>query len=226
MSRRLRLLIADRQATGVGIRLALNGEVEFCGEANDAETAIRGAKREQPDLCLVGDDLAGSGLAAVRGIFRAAPDAAIVVLCQSHDADLLLDYVRAGAVGYLPGALDRDRLRRVVRAVAANEAIVPRAMVLELLLELRGRGNGADALTTRESQVLGMLRRGHSTAEIAKRLEIAPVTVRRYVSELVQKLGVENRAGLTNGHPARSNNASAVDVAWRPAGSRSRARRA
>ena len=79
-----------------------------------------------------------------------------------------------------------------------REAVVPRSMVLELLLELRGRGDGADALTTRESQVLGMLRRGHSTAEIADRLVIAPVTVRRHISELVRKLGVEDRAALTN----------------------------
>ena len=79
-------------------------------------------------------------------------------------------------------------------------------MVLALLLELRGRGNGADALTTRESQVLGMLRRGHSTAEIAERLVIAPVTVRRHISELVRKLGVEGRAALATAD-ARSSRA-------------------
>jgi DNA-binding NarL/FixJ family response regulator len=85
----------------------------------------------------------------------------------------------------------------VIRAAGNNEAVVPRSMVLELVLELRGAGSGADALTSRESQVLGMLRRGHRTAEIAERLAIAPVTVRRHISELVRKLGVENRAGLT-----------------------------
>lgn len=206
MSNRLRLLIADREPIRVGIRLALETEVEVCAEADGADQAIRAAMREQPHLCLVADDLAGSGLTAVRGISRAAPGAAIVVLCQGHDADLLLDYVRAGAVGYIPGALDPDRLRRIVRAVAAREAIVPRSMVMELVLEVRGRGNGADALTTRESQVLGMLRRGHSTAGIAEHLEIAPVTVRRYVSELVRKLGVENRAGLTKTASNSSNN--------------------
>ena len=100
------------------------------------------------------------------------------------------DYVRAGAVGlYARTALDADRLRRIVRAVAANEAAIPRSMVLELLLELRGRGNGADALTARESQVLGMLRRGHSTAEIAERLAIAPVTVRRHISRARAQAG-------------------------------------
>jgi DNA-binding NarL/FixJ family response regulator len=69
-------------------------------------------------------------------------------------------------------------------------------MVLELLMELRGGGTGAGALTARESQVLGMLRRGHSTAAIGERLQITPVTVRRHISELVHKLGVEDRSAL------------------------------
>jgi DNA-binding NarL/FixJ family response regulator len=194
---RVRLLIADRAPTRAGIRMALNGEVEICAEAEDAEQAIRAAKREQPDVCLIGDHISGDRLAAVRGISRAAVHTAVVVLAQTHDADHLLDCVRAGAVGYVPGSLDGDRLQRVLRAAAAREAVVPRSMVLELLLELRGGGDGADALTTRESQVLGMLRRGHKTAEIADRLAIAPVTVRRHVSELVRKLGVADRSALT-----------------------------
>jgi DNA-binding NarL/FixJ family response regulator len=119
------------------------------------------------------------------------------VLALENDADHLLECVRAGAVGYVPGALDAERLNRVVMAAAAGEAVVPRSMVLELVLELRGGGTGAEALTGRESQVLGMLRRGHRTADIAERLAIAPVTVRRHVSELVRKLGVENRAALS-----------------------------
>lgn len=197
MTRLLRVLIADRVPTRVGIRLALDGDVDICAEADNTEQAIRAAKREQPDLCLVGDDFAGDSIAAIRGICRAAPDTAVVVLAQTHDVDYLLDSVRAGAVGYVPGGIDAERLRRIVRAAAANEAVVPRSMVLELLLELRGGGSGTDSLTARESQVLGMLRRGHSTAEIADRLVIAPVTVRRHISELVRKLGVQDRAALT-----------------------------
>jgi DNA-binding NarL/FixJ family response regulator len=194
---RPRLLIADRAPTRVGIRMALNGAIEVCAEADDAEQAIRAAKRVQPDLCLIGDHVAGEGLAAIRGVTRAAPRCAVVVLAQAHDVDYLLECVRAGAVGFVPGPLDADHLNRVVKAAANNEAVVPRSMVLELVLELRGSGTGADSLTSRESQVLGMLRRGHRTTEIAERLAIAPVTVRRHVSELVRKLGVENRAALT-----------------------------
>lgn len=177
--------------------MALGDAVEVCAEAGDAEQAIRAAMREQPDLCLVGREIAGDGLAAVRGICRAAPNAAVVVLARVRDADDLIESVRAGAIGYVPDPLDGDGLRTVVRAIVSNEAVVPRSMVLELLLELRGRGNGAGTLTNRESQVLGMLRRGHSTAAIAERLSIAPVTVRRHISDLVRKLGVENRAALT-----------------------------
>jgi DNA-binding NarL/FixJ family response regulator len=195
MSRLTRVLIADHGPTRMGIRMALEGEVEICAEAGDAEEAIRAAMREQPDICLVSRDLAGGGLVAVRGICRAAPSAGVVVLAEVRDVDDLLEAVRAGATGYVPGGLDADRLRRIVGAVAANEAVIPRAMVLELMMELRGSG-GSDALTGRESQVLGMLRRGHTTAAIAERLGITPVTVRRHISELVHKLGVENRSAL------------------------------
>jgi DNA-binding NarL/FixJ family response regulator len=177
--------------------MALDGEVEVCAEASDAERAIRASMREQPDLCLVGRELPGGGLAAVRGICRAAPRAAVVVLADVRDADDLLESVRAGAIGYVPGPVDAERLRRIVHAIASNEAVVPRSMILELLVELRGGGTGTDSLTGRESQVLGMLRRGHSTSAIAERLSIAPVTVRRHISELVHKLGVENRSALT-----------------------------
>jgi DNA-binding NarL/FixJ family response regulator len=194
---RIRLLIADWEPIRVGIRMALEETAEVCAEADDAEQAIRAAKHQQPDVCLVGQTIPGGAISTVRGVSRAAPDAAVVLLAQSQDVDELLESVRAGAVGYVPGALDAERLRRVVRAVAAHEAVVPRSMVLELLMELRGGGPGIDALTSREAQVLGMLRRGQTTAEIADRLAIAPVTVRRHVSQLVRKLGVEDRAALT-----------------------------
>jgi DNA-binding NarL/FixJ family response regulator len=192
---RLKLLIADHAPTCAGVRVALGDQVDSA-EASDASHAIRAAHRDRPDLCLVGRDLAGGWLSAVRGIRRAAPEASVVVLAHEPNVDDLLEAIRTGAIGYMPGPLDGARLRNIVSAIAVNEAVIPRAMVLELLMELRGAGGGGDGLTTRESQVLGMLRRGHNTAAIAERLAIAPVTVRRHISELVHKLGVENRAAL------------------------------
>lgn len=193
---RTKLLIVDHAATRHGIKIALGVDVEVVAEAADAEQAIRAAKREQPSMALVGADVCADWRAAVLGICRAAPGCAVVVLAQSSDADDMLESVRAGAVGYVPGPLDQQRLRRVFRAVSDREAVVPRAMVIELLGELRGGQGAGEVLTAREAQVLGMLRRGHSTAWIADRLQIAPVTVRRHVSGLVHKLGVESRSDL------------------------------
>lgn len=190
------MLTAAPAPTRVGIRIALDGEVEFCAQVGDAGRAIRAAKREQPDVCLVARELPGDGLAAVRGICRAAPQAAVLVLAEICDPEDLLGVVRAGAIGYAPAGLSAEVLRKVVSAISAEEAIVPRSMVLELLLELRAGGAGGEALSPRESQVLGMLRRGSSTSNIAERLNIRPVTVRRHISGLVHKLGVPDRAAL------------------------------
>ena len=196
MTRRVRLLIADYGPTRIGICMALANDVEICAEAEDAREAVTAARREQPDVCLVGRQLFGDGLDAVREMCLAAPQAAVVVLAHDHDAKDVVECVHAGAVGYVPGALDSNGLRRIIAAVASGEAVIPRSLVLELLLELRAEGSGVGRLTRREAQVLRMLRRGHSTTAIAERLGVAPVTVRRHISQLVHKLGVDDRSAL------------------------------
>jgi two-component system nitrate/nitrite response regulator NarL len=191
-----RLLIADRGPTRFGVRLALQGAVLVCAEASSAEEAIRLAKQTQPDVCLIGWEIAGGGSSAVRGVTRAAPATRVIVLADDPSADAMLDAVRLGAVGFIHSALSPEQLLKVVGAVIAREAVLPRAMILDLLLELRSTGAEVDGLTGREAQVLGLLRRGHSTATIARRLDIAPVTVRRHISELVRKFGVVDRSEL------------------------------
>jgi len=98
---RVTLLVADNLPTRIGIRMALHGEAQVCAEAGDAEQAIRLAKREQPQVCLVGRSIIGDGIKAARGICRAAPSAAVVVVADGIDADDLLNAVRAGAIGYV-----------------------------------------------------------------------------------------------------------------------------
>lgn len=192
----MKLIIVDNAPTRAGIRMALGSDVTVCAEESEPELAIRAAKRHQPDVALIGREISGDWRTTVQGVCRAAPLCSVVVLAQSGDADDMLESVRAGAVGYVPGVLDAERLRRVFHALSGSEAVVPRAMVIELLTELRGARTADNGLTGREAQVLGMLRRGHSTAWIAERLQIAPVTVRRHISELVHKLGVESRSDL------------------------------
>jgi len=192
---RVTLLLADNEPTRVGIRMALGGEADVCAEVENADQAIRAAKREQPEVCLVGRSIIGDGIRAARGICRAAPRTAVVVVADAFDADDLLDAVRAGAIGYISAKdLHAAGPWRVVRAAADGEAIVPRAMVRTLLEELWDRGDG---LSARERQVLSLMRRGYSTAVIAEHMGITPTTVRRHISDLVSKLGVKDRAALT-----------------------------
>jgi two-component system nitrate/nitrite response regulator NarL len=190
-------LIADLPAIRIGVRIVLEGAVQVCGEAGDAEDAIRVARREQPDISLVGLDLPGDGIVAIREICGVAPGTAAIALASSQDADDLLACVHAGAVGFLPAGIGAVALRRAVVAVHAGEAVVPRALVLALVRELQRAAGGGSGLTARETQVLGLLRRGRSTAAIADRLGISSVTVRRHISASMHKVGAEDRTALT-----------------------------
>lgn len=176
--------------------MAVEDATSTCSEAGNAEEAISVAERARPDVAIVGLEITGGGVAAVEGILQVAPDTRVIVLTAVPQAGELLAVLRAGAVGYLPGTIDPAALQRVVSAVAEGEAAIPRSMVLDMAQELRLTAIGGEGLTTREAQVLGMVRRGESTAAIAERLSISPVTVRRHISTLMQKTGVASRAAL------------------------------
>lgn len=194
-----RLLIAEHPVTRLGVRIALESTVNVCAEADDAEHAISAAQREQPDVCLVGVGMPGGGIPATRGICKVAPNAAVIVLATAPDVDDLLTSIHAGAIGYVSSDISALSLRRMVDAVLAGEAAVSRWMVLALVRELQGGSFGGDRLTARERQVVGLLQRGQSTGEIADRLGISPVTVRRHISATMQKTGVEDRGALAGG---------------------------
>jgi DNA-binding NarL/FixJ family response regulator len=191
------LLIADLLPTRHGIRIALDGSVDVCAEAEDAEQAIIRAEREQPDVCAVGLDLAGGCRRAVEGILLVAPQSRVLVITRAPDSDELISSVRMGATGYVAGSIDPAALRRAVVAAAEGEAVIPRAMVIELVRTIQETDHDSDACTPREAQVLRLVRSGHSTAAIAERLTISPVTVRRHISTLMRKAGVNDRVGLT-----------------------------
>ena len=96
------MLIVDHAPTRVGIRMALGDDGRICAEADDVEQAIA-SERMQPDVCLVGREVAGYALSAIRGMCREAPTTAVVVLAEVRDVDDMLDAVQAGAVDYVPG---------------------------------------------------------------------------------------------------------------------------
>jgi DNA-binding NarL/FixJ family response regulator len=204
MSRPVRVLIADdHPPTRAGVRMALeHGGLEVCAEAATAADAIRSALAERPDICLVDLGMPGNGLRAVSGIAQRLPSTPVLVLTVSRSADDLFDALRAGAAGYLLKDMDPEDLVAAVRGVLAGEAALPGFLAARLIDEFRHRGRGTTLtldqnrkveLTPREWDVLELFGDGLSTAEIARRLDLSQVTVRRHMSALLPKLEVSSR---------------------------------
>jgi DNA-binding NarL/FixJ family response regulator len=199
------LIAADHLATRTGFRLAL-GDAAECSEADDADTAVAAAVRNQPDVCVVDFDPPGRAIRAAAEISSKVPGAAVVVMTRRMDEEEFIAAVRAGAIGYLLEGVDPARLPYVVRSVMRGEAAVPRAFVPRLIEELRGRERRRRRLdlyerrrvelTGREWEVVDLLRKGLSTRAIAELLGISAVTVRRHISAVHAKLGVKSRAEL------------------------------
>jgi DNA-binding NarL/FixJ family response regulator len=197
------LLADDHAAVRAGIRLALAGEgFNVVGEATDGPEAVSMALDLRPDIALLDVNMPGSGIKAAEEIGQALPSTTVVMLTVSRDDDDLFAALRAGASGYLLKDTDPGRLPFALRGVLEGEAALPRGLVARLIEEFRTRGKrrrlplmrqrGVE-LTEREWEVLEFLHDGLSTAEIADRLSISPVTVRRHVSEILKKLRVTSR---------------------------------
>lgn len=203
-----RVLIADdHAATRAGVRAALErGGCRVCAEAANAPDAISAARRERPDVSIIDLDMPGDGLRAVAEIFAERPEAPVLVLTVSADTDDFLDALRAGASGYLLKDMDPAQLSKAVRAALEGEATLPRHLATRLVEEFRRRGSSRNlmldqsrrvTLTPREWEVLEQLDEGRTTSEIAARLRLSPITVRRHVSSLLHKLEVGSRGEAT-----------------------------
>lgn len=169
-------------------------------EVGDAPSAIRAATRLRPDVCLIEVGLPGDGLNAVGRIARASPRTLIVVLSQSDRPEDVVGAFTRGASGYLLKGIGGEQLASTLRGAYGGEPPLSRSLVPYLVDEIR-RGSvrrltlpgGPVTLTPREWEVGELLRDGHSTTEIAERLGVSPVTVRRHVGLLLHKLGAKNR---------------------------------
>jgi len=200
----IRVVVADDHApTRAGVRASLDSEgFEVVAEAASARTAIAAALEHQPDVCLLDIHMPGSGIAAAAEVTRLLPDCAVVMLTYSRDDDDLFDALRAGARGYLLKDMDPDRIGPALQGVLDGEAALPRTLVSKVLQEFQGRsrrrlfatGQRPAQLTSREWEIMELLREGLSTDAVAKRLFVAPGTVRVHVSSVIKKLRVPDRA--------------------------------
>jgi DNA-binding NarL/FixJ family response regulator len=198
-----RVLIADdHPPTRAGVRFSLedSGRFEVCGEVATAAAAVEAALKLQPDVALLDIQMPGNGVNAARDITAAAPGVAVVMLTVSRNDSDLFAALLAGARGYLLKDIDPERLAPALEGVLSGEAALPRGLAARLIDEFRnrerqaGRRSGQLALLTdREWETLDLMRHGLSTAEIAQKLFVSPVTVRTHVSAILRKLQVSSR---------------------------------
>jgi DNA-binding NarL/FixJ family response regulator len=199
-----RILLADADApTRVGLGVALGSAgFDVVGEASEAGSAVAATLDLMPDAVILATGLPGGGIEAARRISQELPAVRIVLLSDDPGGEELLEAVLAGASGYMGRDVGQARLPTALRGVLAGEVALPRRYTQRLLEELRGRRAQRDivasrakaALTDREWEVLQLLADGASTAEIARRLKISAVTVRRHASAVVAKLDLDDRA--------------------------------
>jgi DNA-binding NarL/FixJ family response regulator len=207
VNEQIRVLIADDHApTRADLREAVEQDDRFVvvAEAADGAGAVEAALRERPDLCLLDIRMPGSGIAVTREVTTRLPDTKVVMITVSIDDQDLLNALRAGAVGYLLKDSNLDRLPEALVDALNGGAAIPRRLVARVIDEFRDHGprrravvteRGYD-LTSREWEVLGLIRRGLSTSEIASRLFVSRATVRSHVAALLKKLNVPDRDAL------------------------------
>jgi DNA-binding NarL/FixJ family response regulator len=199
----IRVLIADDQSlVRAGFRLVLENhpDIEVVGEASNGREAVYSAGRLSPDVVLMDIRMPElDGIGATREI--TARDQARVLVLTTYDLDeYVYDALQAGASGFLLKDTPPEQLADGIRAVAGGEALLAPTVTRRLIEEFtrvgrspRERPPELDELTPREVEVLTLLARGLSNAEIAAELVLGETTVKTHVTHVLGKLGLRDR---------------------------------
>jgi DNA-binding NarL/FixJ family response regulator len=199
----IRILLADDQVlvrTGFRMILGTEDELEVVGEAVDGAQAVELARRLRPDVVLMDVQMPRlDGLAATRQVV-ADGSARVVILTTFDTDDYLFEALRAGASGFLLKNAAPEDLVEAVMVVARGDALLAPEVTRRVLDTFARRPAAAqprpaalDQLTERELEVLRLIARGHSNAEIATTLFLGEATVKTHVSRVLSKLGLRDR---------------------------------
>lgn len=197
-------IVDDQEMVRTGLRMILESEDDLAvvTEAGDGDEAVRVVGRERPDVVLMDVRMPNTdGLEATRRITEAHPEVAVIVLTTFDLDEYVYGALRAGASGFLLKDAAADDLIGAIRIVAAGEALLAPSITKRLIAEFASRPEaerfeGLDSVTERELDVLRLVARGHTNAEIAEALFVGESTVKTHVSNLLMKLDVRDRVQL------------------------------
>jgi DNA-binding NarL/FixJ family response regulator len=196
------LLVDDHEVVRLGLKALVEHHPQFevVGEAITAKEAIEQAEKILPDIVLMDIRLPGaSGIEACEVITEKFPEIRVVMLTSYAEDEMLFSAIRAGASGYVLKQIGGDDLIRALESVSKGEALLDPAVTQRVFQEVRRAVKEEEAsafanLSQQEKHVLLLVSEGKTNREIAKALYLGEGTVRNYVSSILSKLGVSNRA--------------------------------
>lgn len=202
MAKQRIVLVDDHEVVRLGIKALLERHPHFevVGEAGTAKEAIEQVERLLPDVVLMDIRLPGaSGIDATEEITNNFPEIKVIMLTSYAEDDMLFSAIRAGASGYVLKQIGADDLIKAIEAVGRGEALLDTAVTQRVFQEVRRAVKEEEAsafvnLSTQEKHVLLLVSEGRTNREIAKTLFLGEGTVRNYVSSILSKLSVSNRA--------------------------------
>lgn len=199
----IRVVICDDQAIvvdGLEAILSTDPEIEVVGIALGGEQVIALAEEKRPDLVLMDLKMPGTnGIQATQIIREKLPDTQVLVLTTFDADEWVFDAIRSGAAGYLLKDTPRERLLLAIKETVAGKTAVDPSVARRLFDHIAdqkvtsGATHVGGDLSDREREVLQLLARGFSNADIARTLYLSDGTVRNYVSAIFTKLGVSDR---------------------------------
>lgn len=196
------MLVDDHEVVRLGLKSLLERHAGFTvvAEAAAVQEAVEKAELYRPDIILMDIRLmGGSGIEATEQITAKLPETRVIMLTSYAEDELLFSAIRAGAVGYVLKQIDSKDLIRAIEAAAAGEATLDPSLTQRVFNEVRRSIQNEERtafsdLTAQEMQVLALIAEGRTNREIAEALFLSEGTVRNYVSSVLSKLGVSNRA--------------------------------
>jgi DNA-binding NarL/FixJ family response regulator len=197
------VLIADDDhlmRAGLVAVLESDRDIEVVGQASTGREAVALTRRRQPDVVLMDVQMPDlDGIAATRELTGASPVARVLILTTFEEDDYIFGGLRAGASGFLLKRTRPEDLIAAVHTIAAGESLLSPSVtrrVIDRMAAQPAAGGGSaelDELTPRERDVLELLTRGLSNAEIAEALVVEPSTVKTHVKRILMKLGLRDR---------------------------------